>query len=113
MDKAFKYNRLAKDNAALLVVDHQAGLISLVQDFPPNEFKNNVLALARLTVRGFILDDYRARFSEAVESLAAWMQSGHLTTRQDIRQGLENAVSSLQDIYSGRNFGKLLLEVTR
>jgi nicotinamidase-related amidase len=46
MDKAFKYNRLAKDNAALLMVDHQAGLISLVQDFPPNEFKNNVLALA-------------------------------------------------------------------
>jgi nicotinamidase-related amidase len=28
------------------MVDHQAGLISLVQDFTPNEFKNNVLALA-------------------------------------------------------------------
>lgn len=46
MDKTFKYSRLSKDDAALLMVDHQAGLISLVQDFPPNEFKNNVLALA-------------------------------------------------------------------
>ncbi|ODT72841.1 MAG: hydrolase [Nitrosomonadales bacterium SCN 54-20] len=46
MDKTFKYNRLSKDDAALLMVDHQSGLISLVQDFPPNEFKNNVLALA-------------------------------------------------------------------
>lgn len=46
MDKAFRYNRLSKDDAALLMVDHQSGLISLVQDFPPNEFKNNVLALA-------------------------------------------------------------------
>ena len=27
-------------------MDHQAGLISLVQDFSPDEFKNNVLALA-------------------------------------------------------------------
>jgi nicotinamidase-related amidase len=27
-------------------VDHQSGLISLVQDFSPGEFKNNVLALA-------------------------------------------------------------------
>lgn len=45
MDKTFKYNRLSKDEAALLLVDHQAGLISLVQDFSPNEFKNNVLAL--------------------------------------------------------------------
>jgi nicotinamidase-related amidase len=46
MDKPFKYNRLSKDNAVLLLVDHQAGLISLVQDFSPNEFKNNVLALS-------------------------------------------------------------------
>jgi nicotinamidase-related amidase len=40
------YNRLDKDQAALLMIDHQAGLISLVQDFQPGEFKNNVLALA-------------------------------------------------------------------
>jgi len=42
------YNRLNKDNAVVLLVDHQTGLISLVQDFSPNEFKNNVLALADL-----------------------------------------------------------------
>jgi len=70
------------------------------------------IMMRRLTVRGFIFDDYRTRFPEAMENMAAWMQSGDLTTRQDIRQGLENALSSLQDLYSGRNFGKLLLEVT-
>nr|BFE95936.1 hypothetical protein GCM10020185_64720 [Pseudomonas brassicacearum subsp. brassicacearum] len=42
------YNRLNKDDAVVLLVDHQTGLISLVQDFSPNEFKNNVLALADL-----------------------------------------------------------------
>lgn len=46
MEKSFKYNRIDKDNAVLLLVDHQTGLISLVQDFSPNEFKNNVLATA-------------------------------------------------------------------
>lgn len=46
MEKSFQYNRLDKDNAVLLLVDHQTGLISLVQDFLPNEFKNNVLATA-------------------------------------------------------------------
>ena len=40
------YKRLNKDDAVVLLVDHQTGLISLVQDFTPNEFKNNVLALA-------------------------------------------------------------------
>jgi nicotinamidase-related amidase len=42
----FKYRKLDKSNAAVLLVDHQSGLISLVQDFSPGEFKNNVLALA-------------------------------------------------------------------
>ncbi|MBP5979093.1 MAG: hydrolase [Halomonas sp.] len=40
------YVRLDKDNAAVLLVDHQAGLLSLVRDIEPDRFKNNVLALA-------------------------------------------------------------------
>ncbi|MBU84202.1 MULTISPECIES: isochorismate family cysteine hydrolase YcaC [unclassified Alcanivorax] len=43
-----QYNRLDKDNAAVLLVDHQAGLLSLVRDIDPDKFKNNVLALADL-----------------------------------------------------------------
>ena len=40
------YNRLDKDKAAVLLVDHQAGLSSLVRDIQPDSFRNNVLALA-------------------------------------------------------------------
>jgi nicotinamidase-related amidase len=42
----FKYNRIDKNNAAVLLVDHQTGLFSLVKDFGASEFRNNVLALA-------------------------------------------------------------------
>ncbi len=48
MTNAIAYNRLDKDNAAVLLVDHQAGLLSLVRDIDPDKFKNNVLALADL-----------------------------------------------------------------
>ena len=48
MAEAYAYRRLNKDDAVVLLVDHQSGLISLVQDYTPNEFKNNVLALAAL-----------------------------------------------------------------
>ena len=48
MTTSYKYNRLDKDNAAVLLVDHQAGLLSLVRDIDPDKFKNNVLALADL-----------------------------------------------------------------
>jgi len=44
--KPFSYNRLDKNNATVLLVDHQTGLTNLVHDFSPDDFKNNVLALA-------------------------------------------------------------------
>ena len=43
---SYKYRRLSKDDAAVLFVDHQCGLLTLVQDYTPSEFKNAVLALA-------------------------------------------------------------------
>ncbi len=42
------YVRLDKNDAAVLMVDHQTGLLSLVRDIDPDKFKNNVLALADL-----------------------------------------------------------------
>ncbi|MCS6710812.1 hydrolase [Brachybacterium sp. EF45031] len=45
---AAEYTRLDRDNAAVLLVDHQTGLFSLVKDQQPDQFKNNVLALADL-----------------------------------------------------------------
>ena len=46
MKSEFRYHRLEKNDAAVLLVDHQAGLMQLVHDFSPDDFKNNVLALA-------------------------------------------------------------------
>tara|TARA_R110002096_G_scaffold256917_4_gene450166 strand:+ start:1560 stop:2189 length:630 start_codon:yes stop_codon:yes gene_type:complete len=46
MSNKFKYNRLDKDNVAVLLVDHQSGLTNCVHDSSPDDFKNNVLAFA-------------------------------------------------------------------
>ncbi len=45
---SFRYNRLNKNEALVLFVDHQTGLLSLVRDIDPVEFKTNILALADL-----------------------------------------------------------------
>jgi len=42
----FTYTRLDRNDAAVLLVDHQSGLCNIVGDFSPDDFKNNVLALA-------------------------------------------------------------------
>ena len=45
---SYKYQKLDKNNAVMLLVDHQAGLSSLVRDIDPDKFKNNVLATSEL-----------------------------------------------------------------
>jgi nicotinamidase-related amidase len=42
------YRRLDVNDVAVLLVDHQTGLGSLVRDIEPDKFKNNVLALSDL-----------------------------------------------------------------
>ncbi|EXJ61777.1 hypothetical protein A1O7_02207 [Cladophialophora yegresii CBS 114405] len=44
----YKFERLDKDKAILLIVDHQLGLLQLVKDYTTAEFRNNVLAHAEL-----------------------------------------------------------------
>jgi nicotinamidase-related amidase len=44
----YTYQRLSKDEVAVLLIDHQSGLMSLVQDFPPEDIQNNVMALANI-----------------------------------------------------------------
>ena len=72
-----------------------------------------LMLMRRLSARGFIVTDFAPRFGEAAQALAGWMLSGKLKTRQDIRPGLENAAATVKDLYSGGNFGKLLIEVSK
>src|SRR5574341_448991 len=41
------YESLTPDNSALLLIDHQVGLMQLVRDMSPEEFRNNVVGLAK------------------------------------------------------------------
>ncbi len=41
------YESLTPDNSALLLIDHQVGLMQLVRDMSPEDFRNNVVGLAK------------------------------------------------------------------
>jgi NADPH-dependent curcumin reductase CurA len=71
-----------------------------------------MMLMRRLTVRGFIVTDFAPRFAESGAAMLGWMMEGKLKTRQDIRPGLENAATAVKDLYTGGNFGKLLVEVS-
>jgi NADPH-dependent curcumin reductase CurA len=70
-----------------------------------------MILMRRLTIRGFIVTDFAPRFAEAFQALAGWMMEGKVKTKQDIRPGLDKADEHVKLLYSGGNFGKLLVEV--
>jgi NADPH-dependent curcumin reductase CurA len=62
-------------------------------------------------MEGFVVFDYAARYAEGTQALAGWMASGKLKAREDIAEGLETFPETLQKLFTGENFGKLVLKV--
>jgi nicotinamidase-related amidase len=44
----YSQSRFSQDDSALLMIDHQSGVMQLVHDYSPAAFRSNVLALAKL-----------------------------------------------------------------
>jgi NADPH-dependent curcumin reductase CurA len=44
--------------------------------------------------------------------MTAWLDDGKVRYREDIVEGIEQAVGAFQGLLEGRNFGKLLVQVS-
>jgi hypothetical protein len=69
------------------------------------------ILVKRITYRGFIVSDYIAQRADFVRDMSAWIREGRVKYREDVVDGLENAVSAFQGLLKGRNFGKLLVRL--
>lgn len=69
------------------------------------------LLINRGKMEGFIVFDYAARYGEAARAIAGWMAAGKLKAREDIVEGLETFPETLLRLFSGENFGKLVIKV--
>jgi NADPH-dependent curcumin reductase CurA len=63
-------------------------------------------------MQGLIVFDWAARYPEAIAALGAWHAEGRLKLREDVRDGGIDAYPDVLNLlYTGGNFGKLLLRV--
>jgi hypothetical protein len=69
------------------------------------------ILMRRLSVRGFIVSDFAARWEEATSQLIRWVRGGTLKHRETIVDGLENAPAALNQLFDGTNIGKLMVKV--
>jgi NADPH-dependent curcumin reductase CurA len=65
----------------------------------------------RLTFRGFIVIDFLTDQPAFLRDMSGWLREGKINYREDIVNGLENAIPAFQGLLRGDNFGKLLIKL--
>jgi NADPH-dependent curcumin reductase CurA len=103
---------------ALSLLAHKArviicGAISQYNNREAIQGPRNYLSLLinHALMEGFVVFDYAARYPEGMQALAGWAMSGKLKAREDIVDGLETFPDTLQKLFRGENFGKLVIRV--
>lgn len=69
------------------------------------------MLVKRLTFRGFIVFDFADQQPEFERDMSRWVREGRVKYREDVVEGLENAVAAFRRLFTGQNFGKLLVRV--
>ena len=91
------------------------GAISQYNNTTPIQGPKNYLSLLvnRARMEGMVVFDYAERFPVAVAELARYLKDGRMKSREDIVQGLETFPETLMKLFTGQNFGKLVLQVAQ
>lgn len=71
-----------------------------------------LLLVRRALVKGFIVSDHFHEMPGFWQEVPALVRAGKLKYREDIVKGLENAPEAFIGLLKGRNFGKLLVQVS-
>jgi NADPH-dependent curcumin reductase CurA len=89
------------------------GLISgyNATEAPPGPKNIRAVLTQRLKMQGLIVFDWSGRNREAMTQLGEWYQQGKLKLREDVREGGVDAFPEVLNLlYTGGNFGKLVLK---
>lgn len=69
------------------------------------------LLVNRARMEGFVVFDYADRYPIAIAELAGYLKDGRMKSREDVVTGLDTFPESLVKLFTGENFGKLVLQV--
>ncbi|MDP1899142.1 MAG: NADP-dependent oxidoreductase [Rubrivivax sp.] len=90
------------------------GAISQYNNTRAVQGPKNYLALLvnRARMEGLVVFDYAERYPQAVAELAAYLKDGRMKSREDVVEGGVAAFpATLTKLFTGENFGKLVLKI--
>jgi NADPH-dependent curcumin reductase len=94
------------------------GLVAQYNSTGPFDGPDRVPILMRdvltksLTIRGFIQREFHAQRPAFYREMAQWIAEGRVKYQEDIVDGLESAPKAFIGMLEGRNFGKLIVQVS-
>ncbi|MEX6723488.1 NADP-dependent oxidoreductase [Parapedomonas caeni] len=106
-------------DATLPNINHRArlalcGMISQYNATGPVPGPTNLWFLIARVARmeGLLVSEYIDRWSEGAAEMARWIAEGKLVFREQIEEGLENALPVFLKLFEGTNDGKLILKIS-
>ncbi len=78
----------------------------------PGPYHFAQLLMQRARLEGFIILDYIPQFPKAIAEMATWLAEGKIKYRVDKVQGLKEAPTAVNYLFTGRNIGKLVVQVS-
>jgi NADPH-dependent curcumin reductase len=89
------------------------GAISQYNNTTAVQGPKNYLSLLvnRARMEGIVVFDYADRYHLAVAEMAGYLKDGRMKSKEDVVKGLNNFPDALNKLFSGENFGKLVLEL--
>ena len=89
------------------------GMISTYNNAEPVPGPNNLMLIVgkKVRINGFIVFDHNDMREAFLKDMTEWIESGRIHTRETVVEGLENAVDAFLALFSGDNFGKMVVKL--
>jgi len=79
----------------------------------PQPGPNNLMLIVgkKIRINGFIVWDHRDMQADFLRDMTSWIKEGKVQSRETVVEGLENAVDAFLALFSGENFGKMIVKM--
>lgn len=89
------------------------GMISQYNDTGPAAGPRNLIQVVgkQLKIQGFLVGSHSDMQQDFQRDMTGWIKSGQIKMQESIVQGIEQAPQALINLFTGGNFGKMLVQL--
>ena len=89
------------------------GMISSYNNAEAEPGPNNLMLIVgkKIRINGFIISDHADMREQFLADMVSWIQRGEIKYQETIYEGIDKAVDAFLALFSGENFGKMVVKL--